>query len=79
MKNMPSPDVLVLDGHTKTSLGVVRSLSKKGLSIVVGSKNSLGRANFSRGIKGYFTYTEDDEEREKAHATILEPISKKTK
>jgi predicted ATP-grasp superfamily ATP-dependent carboligase len=71
---MPSADVMVLDGETKTSLGVTRSLSKKGLSIVAGSSTSLGRTNFSRGIKAHFTYTYSDAHLENAHSTILEHV-----
>ena len=52
---MQSPDVMVLDGETRTTLGVVRSFSQKEMSIVVGSNTKLGRSNFSRGIKGHFT------------------------
>lgn len=71
---MPSPDVLVLDGETSTALGLVRSLSRKGLSIVVGSSTILGKTNFSRGIKNHFTYAYSHDHLEKAHLTILEHV-----
>jgi predicted ATP-grasp superfamily ATP-dependent carboligase len=71
---MPSPDVLVLDGETSTALGIVRSLSQKGLSIVAGSSTNSGKTNFSRGIKDYFTYTYSHDHLEKAHSTILEHV-----
>jgi predicted ATP-grasp superfamily ATP-dependent carboligase len=71
---MLSPDILVLDGQFRAALGVVRSLSQKGLSIVVGSNKTLAITNYSRYIKKHFTYIHDTDDLEKAHCTILEQV-----
>ena len=71
---MLSPDILVLDGQSRSALGVVRSLSQKGLSVIAGSNSASGIANYSRCIKKYFTYSYDTDALEKAHSTILEQV-----
>jgi len=71
---MLSPDILVLDGQSRSALGVVRSLSQKGLSVIVGSSDAFGMANYSRCVKKHFTYVYDPDALEKAHSTILEQV-----
>jgi len=71
---MLSPDILVLDGQSRSALGVVRSLSQKGLSVIAGSNNASAIANYSRCIKKHFTYSYDTDALEKAHSTILEQV-----
>ena len=71
---MLSPDILVLDGQTRAALGVVRSLSQKGLSVIAGSYDASGITNYSRCIKKHFTYMYDPNALEKAHSAILEQV-----
>ena len=71
---MSSLDIMVLDGESRTTLGVVRSFTRKGLSVVVGSGHPLGRSNFSRGVKAHFTYDSSDTKR--AHAAILKRVER---
>ena len=71
---MLSPDVLVLDGQSRSALGVVRSLSQKGLSVIAGSNDASGLANYSRCIKKHFTYDYDTDDLEKAHSAILKQV-----
>jgi len=71
---MLSPDVLVLDGQSRSALGVARSLSHKGLSVIAGSNDTSSLANHSRCIKKHFTYDYDTDDLEKAHSAILKQV-----
>jgi hypothetical protein len=55
---MQSPDLLILDGEVRTTLGIIRNLARKGLSIVVGSNSPDGKMSaFSRHVKQSFSYS----------------------
>jgi predicted ATP-grasp superfamily ATP-dependent carboligase len=49
-------DLMILDGETRTTLGIVRSFVRRGISIIVGCSKTSEWAAFSRGIKHHFTY-----------------------
>ena len=63
---------MVLNGESRTALGIVRSLVQKGLSIVVGSGIPFGRANFCNGVKKHFVY--EDKDQRKAHSIIFNHV-----
>lgn len=48
--------VLVLDGHLRSSLAVVRSLGKRGVEVTVGSENRLGLALYSKYASSMVLY-----------------------
>lgn len=66
--------LMVLDGETRSTLGIVRSLGRKGIPVVVGSNNPLGRSNFSKYTKSHFSYPSQNPEA--AHHRIIKEIKK---
>lgn len=50
------PKAIVLDGHLKSSLAVVRSLSRTGVRVACGAEHSSAPALHSRGCTRAFTY-----------------------
>ncbi len=66
--------LMVLDGETRSTLGIVRSLGRKGIPIIVGSNNFLGRSNFSKYVKSHFTYPAQNPE--SAHYAIIKEIER---
>lgn len=53
---MIASDLMILDGETRTTLGIVRRFVRRGISIVVGCSKTSEWAAFSRGIKDHFAY-----------------------
>ncbi len=47
---------LVVDGHLKSSLAIVRSLGRAGISVYVGAERSTGMALHSKYVKHRFVY-----------------------
>jgi predicted ATP-grasp superfamily ATP-dependent carboligase len=71
---MTFPVVMVLDGETRATLGVVRSLGRKGVPIIVGSNSRLGQSGFSRYAHRRFSYPCPSQGMEAAHSVILEQV-----
>jgi hypothetical protein len=53
---MSWPKCMVLDGETRAALGIIRSLGKRGIPIIVGSNNPMGRSGFSKHAQKQFVY-----------------------
>lgn len=70
-----STTVMVLDGHTRSSLAIVRALGKQGVDVIVGAPHKQARALFSRYAKASFVYDVDDS-CERMHATILKAVKR---
>jgi len=68
------PSLMILDGEMRNTLGIVRALGRKGISITVGSNHSLGRSNFSKNVDRYFIYPTGNFE--SAHDVIAKEIEK---
>jgi len=67
------PDLIILDGEARTTLGVVRSFVQKGMSVTVGCSNKSVLTSFSRGIKQHFTYCPKGHI-EEAHKIIMDYV-----
>ncbi len=65
---------MVLDGGSRTALGVVRSLGRLGIPIMVGSNDPLGRSGFSRYATRRFTYPPAKAELEATHQVIIDHV-----
>lgn len=75
MKNsMSQPNLMILDGESRATLGIVRSLGTRGIPIIVGSNDSLGRSGFSKYVQKRFTYPSTDNGLYAAHKKILEQV-----
>ncbi|MBM4308766.1 MAG: ATP-grasp domain-containing protein [Deltaproteobacteria bacterium] len=72
---MSFPTVMVLDGETRASLSIVRSLGQRGVPIVVGCNHPLGRSKFSRYAKEHFVYPKDGP-LTAIHSTIVEQVKR---
>lgn len=71
---MPMPSLMVLDGESRASLGIVRSLGRMGIPIAVGSAFFLGRSGYSRYAGHRFTYPSPKQGPEAAHQVILRRV-----
>ena len=71
---MSWPNCMVLDGETRAALGIIRSLGKKGIPIIVGSNNSMGRSGFSKYAQKRFVYPPAEAGIGIAHKKIIEQI-----
>jgi predicted ATP-grasp superfamily ATP-dependent carboligase len=71
---MSLPTVMLLDGESRTSTGVVRSLGRLGIPLMVGSSRPLGRSCFSRYAKHRFTYPPSENGLEATHAVIIDRV-----
>ena len=72
--DMSKCDVIVLDGDSRTAVGVVRSFVSHGLSVVVGSTTPFAKAAHSRGVKSRFRYDVPDGDPDAMHQRILEQV-----
>lgn len=70
---MSFPTVMLLDGETRATLGIVRSLGRRGVPIVVGCNHPLGRSAFSKYAQKHFVYPKDGELTE-IHSIIIEQV-----
>lgn len=70
---MSFPTVMLLDGETRAALGIVHSLGRRGVPIVIGSNNPLGRSAFSKYAQKHFVYPKD-EELTAIHSIIIEQV-----
>lgn len=70
---MSFPTVMLLDGETRAALGIVRSLGRRGVPIVVGCNHPLGRSAFSKYAQKHFVYPKD-EELTAIHSIIIEQV-----
>ena len=50
------PSLMILDGESKTTLGIVRSLGMLGIPIMVGGIGALAQSGFSRFSTRRFSY-----------------------
>jgi len=71
---MPFRTLMVLDGEMRAALGIVRSLGRMGVPIIVGSHNSPGKSALSKYIQRRFTYVTQDEGLEEAHSIIIQQV-----
>ncbi len=71
---MSLPSLMVLDGETRAALGIIRSLGEKGIPIIVGSNDSLGRSAFSKYIQKSFVYPPPEAGISAVHQTILKQV-----
>ena len=68
------PSVLVLDGHLRATLGIVRSLGRLGIPMMVGSNVPLAMAGVSRYAARRFAYPPDEAGLEATHAVLIEQV-----
>ena len=71
---MSLPTLMVLDGEIKATLGIVRSLGRRGIQIMVGSSNPRGRSGFSRYAQRRFTYIPPNKDLAIAHSMIMRRV-----
>ena len=71
---MALPTLMILDGESRTAIGVVRSLGRLGIPLMVGSGRPLGRSGFSRFAKRRFSYPSPDPGLEATHAAIINRV-----
>lgn len=71
---MSWPKCMVLDGETRAALGIIRSLGKKDIPIIVGSNNPMGRSGFSKHVQKRFIYPPMEAGISAAHKSIIEQI-----
>ena len=72
---MPLPSLMILDGESPAALGIVRSLGRLGIPIMVGSTWWLiGRACFSRYTKKSFIYPPPESGIKATHEFIIKKI-----
>jgi len=69
-----STDLMILDGDFKSTLGIVRSIGRQGICMVVGSRHRLGRAGFSKNVQHRFVYRLQNDSIETAHKDILAAV-----
>jgi predicted ATP-grasp superfamily ATP-dependent carboligase len=70
---MTLPSLMVLDGESRITLGIVRSLGRRGIPIMVGSDSPLGKSGFSRYAQERFNYNLK-EGLQTAHQRIIEKV-----
>jgi len=73
---MPFPSLMIIDEGYSIGLGIVRSLGRIGIPIIVGSNDKLGRACNSRYATHYFTYPPFTTTIEERHLAIIKQVQK---
>ena len=72
--SMSVPTLMVLDGESRITLGIVRRLGRKRIPIIVGSDFPLGKTEFSRYVQDRFDYDLKGDGLLTAHLRILEKV-----
>jgi len=70
----PMPSLLVLDGESRTTLGIVRSLGPLGIPIAVGGGKPYAKAAYSRYADHRFIYPSIETDLLNAHRAIIEQV-----
>lgn len=68
--------VMILNGENRGVLGVVRSLGKRGVPVLVGGNRILSRSIYSKYCKKGFVYTSSYHDADQMHETILRNVKK---
>jgi len=71
---MALPSLMILDGESRSALGVVRSLGRQGIPLMVGSSHPFGRSCFSRHVLRRFRYPPAEKGLAETHAAIIDRI-----
>ena len=71
---MSLSSLMVLDGESRNTLGVVRSLGRQGIPLMVGSGSPFGRSCFSRYAARRFVYPPAEKGLKEAHAAIIDRV-----
>ena len=66
--------LMILDGEMRAALGIVRSLGRMGIPMIVGSHNSRGKSALSKYIRQSFTYEVKEDGLESAHSMIIQRV-----
>lgn len=68
------PSVMVLDGESRATLGIVRSLGRRGIPVMVGGNDPLAMSGFSRYATRRFTYPPLKAGVEATHAAVIDHV-----
>jgi len=71
---MAKKTIMVLDGSSRAALAIVRSMGKRGFTVIVGGNKSSARALCSRYCTHSFVYDEQHHAVEQTHKQILTAI-----
>lgn len=71
---MPLPTLMILDENPRTSLGIVRSLGRLGIPIIVGSADRMPKSGLSRYVTRHFRYPPREAGTAATHAVVIAQV-----